>query len=54
MLRHIERTEPTVGAYLHVCADEALRAAERSDERRAAGEARGILDGIPFAVKDNI
>lgn len=32
----------------------ALQAAERSDARRASGEGRGPLDGIPVALKDVI
>ncbi|GAA2150253.1 amidase [Humibacillus xanthopallidus] len=32
----------------------ALDEARKSDERRAAGAARGPLDGIPLTVKDNI
>ncbi|WP_164509773.1 amidase [Gulosibacter massiliensis] len=32
----------------------ALKAAEESDARRQAGESRGVLDGIPTAVKDVI
>lgn len=32
----------------------ALELAEASDQRRAKGESRGSLDGIPMALKDNI
>ncbi|MBE6546136.1 MAG: Asp-tRNA(Asn)/Glu-tRNA(Gln) amidotransferase subunit GatA [Ruminococcaceae bacterium] len=54
LLRHIEQTDPVIGAYLEVTASAALRAAEESDRRRAADVSLGLLDGIPFAVKDNL
>ena len=54
MLRHIEENDPAIGAYLTVTAAEALDSAQKSDRRRAEGKTRGILDGIPFAVKDNL
>jgi len=41
-----------VHAFLHVDADGALAAARASDERRAKGEIRSRLDGVPIAVKD--
>ena len=43
-----------VGAFLSVDAEGALCAAKASDERRKRGETFGILDGIPFSLKDNI
>lgn len=42
-----------LGAYITVCAEEALRAAEEADRRIAAGGNKPLL-GIPVAVKDNI
>ena len=53
-LERIAEKDKKIGAYITVCHDEALAAAKRSDERRAKGESRSILDGIPFALKDNI
>lgn len=53
-LAHIAQVDQTVHAYLTVTADTALATARESDRRRARGESRGILDGIPFALKDNI
>lgn len=53
-LDQIERVDGTVGAYLTVTREEALRQADASDVRRREGCALGILDGIPYALKDNI
>lgn len=44
----------TLGAFITVTAEKALSDARASDERRAKGETRGILDGIPCAIKDNM
>ncbi len=54
MLRHIEENDTAIGAYLTVTASAALNSAKESDRRRAVGQTCGILDGIPFAVKDNL
>ncbi len=53
-LEQIERTDTALGAYLTVDAAGALSAARASDLRRRNGERRGELDGIPFALKDNL
>lgn len=44
--------DASVGAF--ICADEVdlLASAEESDKRRAAGEKRGALEGIPIGLKD--
>ena len=52
-LDEIERKDSEIGAYLTVCAERALESAALSDKRRAEGNALGILDGIPFSLKDN-
>ena len=55
--RTLERaafTEAELHAYLTIDADRARTAAAQSDERFAAGEPLGPLDGIPIALKDNM
>jgi aspartyl-tRNA(Asn)/glutamyl-tRNA(Gln) amidotransferase subunit A len=51
-LDRIAEVDGPVHAFLQVDTEGALRAARESDERRAAGNARGPLDGVPVAVKD--
>ena len=53
-LANIERDNPRLRAYIHVMAESALIEANASDARRAQSAARGALDGIPVALKDNI
>ncbi len=48
----IERTEPTINAFVSVHAEPALAAARASRERWASGQPMGDLDGIPVSVKD--
>ena len=53
----IERTDAVdgkVGAFLQRDPEQTMREARESDERRARGESRGPLDGIPVAIKDVI
>ncbi|SEB28623.1 aspartyl/glutamyl-tRNA(Asn/Gln) amidotransferase subunit A [Nocardioides exalbidus] len=53
--RHLDRiaeVDDRVHAFLHVDPEGALAQAAESDARRARGEARGALDGVPIAVKD--
>ncbi|MBX6422296.1 Asp-tRNA(Asn)/Glu-tRNA(Gln) amidotransferase subunit GatA [Thermosulfurimonas sp. F29] len=52
-LSRIERLDGRIRAYITVTAEEARRAAEEADRRRASGEDLPLL-GIPLAVKDNI
>ena len=52
-LRAIERTEPTLHSFVTVIGEKALAAADAADARRAAGQTRSVLDGVPIAVKDN-
>ena len=53
-LHAIQAKDPTLHAYLTVCADEARRAADEIDRKRAQGERLSPLAGIPFAAKDNL
>jgi aspartyl-tRNA(Asn)/glutamyl-tRNA(Gln) amidotransferase subunit A len=43
-----------LNAFLHVAGDFACEQARESDRRRAAGNPRSSLDGVPIAIKDNI
>ncbi len=53
-LNQIEAVEPKVKAFLAVTADEALATAKQVDDKIAAGETIGLLEGIPLGVKDNM
>jgi aspartyl-tRNA(Asn)/glutamyl-tRNA(Gln) amidotransferase subunit A len=51
-LERIEAVEGRVKAFVTVIDQQALREAERIDERRREGEPLGPLAGIPLAIKD--
>ncbi|RBY87165.1 Asp-tRNA(Asn)/Glu-tRNA(Gln) amidotransferase GatCAB subunit A [Blastococcus sp. TBT05-19] len=51
-LDRIAADDDTIGAYLHVDADAALKAAEDIDAARAKGAELGPLAGVPLALKD--
>ncbi|MBX7114215.1 MAG: Asp-tRNA(Asn)/Glu-tRNA(Gln) amidotransferase subunit GatA [Myxococcaceae bacterium] len=51
-LRRVEQVDPKVKSFIRVDRDGALRAAQASDARRAAGKTVGVLDGVPVALKD--
>ena len=53
-LDRIEAVEPKVKAFLTVTAESALAVAKQVDDKIAAGEAIGMLEGIPVGVKDNM
>lgn len=53
-LKHIETVEPKVKAFLTVTADQALASAKQVDDKIAAGESIGMLEGIPLGIKDNM
>jgi aspartyl-tRNA(Asn)/glutamyl-tRNA(Gln) amidotransferase subunit A len=53
-LVYAERENPKTNAYLLFSSERALEAAERVDNKIAAGEDPGLLAGVPVAVKDVI
>ena len=53
-LARIAALDPALTCYLATRVEEARAEAQDSDARRARGERRGPLDGIPIALKDNI
>ena len=54
VLARIEATEPALHSFITVTPELALEQARGADARRAAGTARGPLDGIPVGIKDII
>ena len=54
VLDRIAALEPTLHAYVTVCADAAMKRAAEIDRRIGAGEDPGPLAGVPIAVKDNM
>ena len=53
-LLRLEKTEPSVHAYLEVTSERARSEARQADEARASGEVLGPLAGLPLAIKDNL
>lgn len=51
-LNHIKKTQH-LNAYITVTEELALKQAQEAEIRLQKGVPRGLLDGIPFAVKDN-
>lgn len=54
VLSRIEATQPTLNAFITVCADEARAAAREAEALLAAGDEVGPLHGVPVSVKDII
>ena len=52
VLARIEALEPALNAWQLIDAERATRAARASAKRWAKGEPRGLLDGVPVAIKD--
>ncbi len=53
-LARIAALDGGIRGFISVSADSARREAAASDARRARGGSLGPLDGVPFAVKDNL
>ena len=53
-LERIDRLNPTLHAYLTVCADEAMAAARESEQAMARGGYLGPMHGIPVTIKDQV
>ena len=53
-LDKIEKTEDTIGAFLTLNGEEAIKSAEGIDKKIANNEQLGSLAGIPIGIKDNI
>ena len=53
-LARIERFNGAVNAYCHLEPEGALAAAKSSEQRWMAGAPKGLADGVPLGVKDNI
>jgi aspartyl-tRNA(Asn)/glutamyl-tRNA(Gln) amidotransferase subunit A len=54
ILARVARFNPAINAFVLLDADGALAAASESEARWHKGEPRGVLDGVPATVKDNI
>lgn len=52
MLNRIESVDPKLNSYATVCADHAMEQAISAEQEIVAGNYRGLLHGIPIAVKD--
>ena len=52
VLEAIEKTDPTINAFISVDPEQALERAGSIDRKRAAGDRLGPLAGIPMALKD--
>lgn len=53
-LKTIKEKDPEIHAFLEVYEEEALNQAKKVDEKIAAGEKIGLLEGLPIAIKDNL
>ena len=54
VLARIERFNPAVNAFCHLAPEAALASARASEARWTRGAPRGLLDGVPMAIKDLI
>jgi len=53
-LSRIDDVEETVGSFITVLGDEAIKSAEAVDKKIASNEETGSLAGVPMALKDNM
>lgn len=53
-LKKIEDEQPRINAFITVCAERAMAQAKASERRYQQGCSLGVLDGVPYAVKDII
>lgn len=53
-LARLDAVNPAINAVVEILADEALVAADRADAALAAGEATGLLHGVPVTAKINV
>lgn len=53
-LARLKRYDPILKCVVTLLEDHALELADASDERRAKGTTRGVLDGVPWVAKDLI
>jgi aspartyl-tRNA(Asn)/glutamyl-tRNA(Gln) amidotransferase subunit A len=52
-LAQADKLQQKIAAYITIMADEALKSAQESDQRRQTAQTLGPLDGIPLALSDN-
>src|SRR5260370_42199476 len=53
-LTRLERYEGAVNAFVLYDPESAMAAARASEDRWRKGEPRGLLDGVPIALKDTL
>ena len=53
-LSRIEQVDPALNSYITVTPEEARQAARQAEAEISRGEYRGVLHGVPVAVKDQI
>lgn len=53
-LKEVDRKNPSINAYVTVCHEGALKAAEKAQELLNSKEDASMLCGIPMALKDNV
>jgi len=54
LLARIDRVDPKLDAFIRLMPEEALAAARRAEAEIAAGDWKGPLHGVPYALKDII